>query len=184
MHLHNSNEEKLAGLMRAANGGDAAAYAEFLRVAAALVRRVAARRLSETGAVSHEDITQETLLAIHTKRHTWRPAEPILPWLLTIARYKVIDAYRRRGTRVFVDIDEVADLLTAPDAPSADANERSLERALGVLSDGQQRVVRSIGVDGRSISETAQELGMKETAVRVAFHRGLAAIAEKFGRPT
>lgn len=174
----------MAGLMKAANGGDAVAYAEFLRVAAVLVRRVAGRKLAETAVVSPEDIVQETLLAIHTKRHTWRPAEPILPWLLTIARYKVIDAYRRRGTRVFVNVDDVAELLAAPDVPAADASDRTLERALGDLSDGQQRVVRSIGVDGRSISETAQELGMKETAVRVAFHRGLTAIAAKFGRQT
>jgi RNA polymerase sigma-70 factor (ECF subfamily) len=37
-------------------------------------------------------------------------------------------------------------------------------------------------VDGRSISETASNLGMSETAVRVALHRGLAAIAKRFGR--
>ena len=174
----------MAGLMRAAIGGDAAAYAEFLRVTAGLVRGLARRKLAENGVVSPEDIVQETLLAIHTKRHTWRQAEPILPWLLTIARYKVVDAYRRRGSRVFVDVDEFAELLAAPDVSAPDANDRHLERALAALSDGQQRVVRSIGVDGRSISETARELGMKETAVRVAFHRGLAAIAAKFGRQT
>ncbi|MEO7222629.1 MAG: sigma-70 family RNA polymerase sigma factor [Devosia sp.] len=180
MHLH--DEAKLAGLMRAANGGDAAAYAEFLRIAAGLVRGLARRKLAESGVVSPEDIVQETLLAIHTKRHTWRQAEPILPWLLTIARYKVVDAYRRKGSRVFVDVDDLAELLPAPDAAPADAHDRHLEHALAGLSDGQRRVVRSIGVDGRSISETANEFGMKETAVRVAFHRGLVAIAAKFGR--
>ena len=174
----------MAGLMRAAIGGDAAGYAEFLGVAAVLVRRLARRKLAENGVVSPEDVVQETLLAIHTKRHTWRQAEPILPWLLTIARYKVVDVYRRKGSRVFVDVDDVAELLAAPDAPMADASDRHLERALAGLSDGQQRVVRSIGVDGRSISETAKEFGMKETAVRVAFHRGLATIAAKFGRQT
>ena len=35
---------------------------------------------------------------------------------------------------------------------------------------------------GRTISETARALDMKETAVRVAFHRGLTAIAQRFGR--
>lgn len=174
----------MAGLMRAAIGGDAAAYAEFLRIAAVLARRVARRKLAEHGVVAPEDIVQETLLAIHVKRHTWRQAEPILPWLLTIARYKVVDAYRRKGSRVFVDVDDVAELLAAPDSRSAEAHDRTLERALSCLTDGQRRVVRSIGIDGRTISETAIEFGMKETAVRVAFHRGLAAIAAKFGRET
>ena len=180
--MKSSDEEKVAGLMRAAIGGDEAAYAEFLRAAAAMVRGLARRKLAEDGVVSPEDIVQETLLAIHTKRHTWRPQEPILPWLFTIARYKIVDVYRRRGTRIFVDIDDLAELLPAPDAPGAELHGRHLERAVASLSDGQQRVVRAIAVDGRSISETASELGMKETAVRVAFHRGLAAIAAKFGR--
>ena len=37
---------------------------------------------------------QETLIALHTKRHTWRDDTPILRWLLAIARYKLIDAFR------------------------------------------------------------------------------------------
>ncbi len=172
----------MAGLMRAAIGGDSAAYAEFLRIAAILVRRLARRKLAENGVITPEDVVQETLLAIHTKRHTWRQAGPILPWLLTIARYKVVDVYRRKGSRVFVDVEDVAELLAAPEAPAIDANDLHLERAIAGLSDGQRRVVKSIGVEGRSISETANEFGMKETAVRVAFHRGLAALAAKFGR--
>ena len=62
--------------------------------------------------------------------------------------------------------------------------ERQVEAALTILSDGQRRVVKSIAIDGRSITETAAALDMKETAVRVAFHRGLAAIAARFGRTT
>lgn len=77
--------------MRAAIGGDEAAYAEFLRLAAVMIRGLARRKLAEDGAVSPEDVVQETLLAIHTKRHTWRMQQPILPWLFTIARYKIVD---------------------------------------------------------------------------------------------
>jgi RNA polymerase sigma-70 factor (ECF subfamily) len=59
---------------------------------------------------------------------------------------------------------------------------QQMERAVGTLSDGQKRVVRSIALEGRSIKETAAALDMKETAVRVAFHRGLSTIAQRFGR--
>jgi RNA polymerase sigma-70 factor, ECF subfamily len=41
--------------------------------------------------------------------------------------------------------------------------------------------VRSISLDGVSIRETAARLNMSEGAVRVALHRGLAALAAKFG---
>ncbi|MGO4832952.1 sigma factor-like helix-turn-helix DNA-binding protein, partial [Rhizobiaceae sp. 2RAB30] len=49
-------------------------------------------------------------------------------------------------------------------------------------SPGQRAVVSAISVEGRSITETARKLGISEVAIRVALHRGLAAIARKFGR--
>ena len=36
--------------------------------------------------------------------------------------------------------------------------------------------------EGRSIGETATKFGISETAVRVSLHRGLAAIAKRFGQ--
>lgn len=184
MRLKPDDEAKVAGLMIAAIRGDEAAYAEFLRLAAGLVRGLASRKLAHDRVVSPEDIVQEVLLAIHTKRHTWRPQEPILPWVFTIARYKIVDVYRRNGKRVFLDVDDFEEHLAAPEAEETVVPERQVEAALTILSDGQRRVVKSIAIDGRSISETAVAFDMKETAVRVAFHRGLAAIAARFGRPT
>jgi len=174
------HETRLAGLLRAALDGDETAYAEFLGLVAALVRPVARRKLGAGIGTDPEDIVQETLLAIHLKRHTWRSDAPVMPWVYAIARYKIIDVYRRRGGRVELDIEDFAETL--PAQASEAASERDIGRALDGLAAGQRRVVAAISVEGRSISETAQALGMKETAVRVALHRGLAAIAARFGR--
>jgi len=182
--LKPEDEAKVAGLMKAAIRGDGAACAEFLRLAAVLVRGLARRKLASDRVVSPEDIVQDVLLAIHTKRQTWRPHEPILPWIFTIARYKIVDVYRRNGKRVFLDVDDFEAQLAAPEADEPALPERQVEAALANLSDGQRRVVKSIAIEGRSITETAKALEMKETAVRVAFHRGLAAIASRFGRRT
>jgi RNA polymerase sigma-70 factor (ECF subfamily) len=174
------DETELAALLRDALGGSETAYAKFLDRVGRLVRSLARRKLGPGAGVEPEDIVQETLLAIHAKRHTWRTSDPVLPWIYAIARYKVIDAYRRRGRRVEVDIADFADRLPAEETERV--SERELARAFEGLADGQARVVRSISVEGRSISETAAALGMKETAVRVALHRGLKAIAARFGR--
>jgi len=174
------HETRLAGLLRAALGGDEAAYAEFLGLVATLVRPVARRKLGAGIGADPEDVVQETLLAIHLKRHTWREDAPVMPWVYAIARYKIVDVYRRRGGRIEVDIEDVAETLAAHTTESA--SEREIGKALAGLSDGQRNVVAAISVEGRSIAETAQALGMKETAVRVALHRGLAAIAARFGR--
>lgn len=179
-----SEEDVLAELMRAALRGDGTAYNAFLRRAAELTRRVVTRRLGSTWPSGVEDVVQETLLAIHLKRHTWRTAEPILPWLATIARYKAIDACRRRGVRVELPVEDFAETLAGPDDSHSFEDTQHIEMAVGTLSSGQQRVVRAIALEGHSISEAAQALGMKETAVRVAFHRGLSTIAQRFGRPS
>ena len=177
--MSGKDEAELSRLLRAAISGDEAAYVDFLRRAAALVRHFARRKIVQ-GGVDPEDVVQETLLAIHLKRHTWRVDAPVLPWLYAIARFKLIDAFRRRGKRIEVDIDDVAATLQQPVAETA--SERDIERALGGLPPGQRSVVSSISVEGRSIGETAAKLGLSETAVRVALHRGLAAIARRFGR--
>ena len=64
---------------------------------------------------------QETLIAIHLKRHTWIETEPFGPWMRAIARHKFIDALRRRGRRVHVPIEDFENLLVAEDDKPADA---------------------------------------------------------------
>ncbi len=173
------DEAELSRLLRAAIAGDERAYADFLHRIAALVRGFVRRKIVQ-GGVDPEDVVQETLLAIHVKRHTWRPDAPVLPWVYAIARFKLIDAFRRRGRRIEVEIDEIAETFAEPEADTV--SERDINRALDGLPPAQRSVVSSISVDGHSIGETAARLGISETAVRVSLHRGLTAIAKRFGR--
>ena len=178
--MDGADEDELARLMRAAIGGDEKAYAEFLRRAACLVRGFARRKIVR-GGIDPEDIVQETLLAIHVKRHTWRDDGSVLPWLYAIARYKLVDAFRRRGRHPEIEIDEIAETLAAPETDTVSG--REIERALAILAPGQRSVVAAVTVGGHSIGEAAKNLGISEGAARVALHRGLTAIARRFGRP-
>jgi RNA polymerase sigma-70 factor (ECF subfamily) len=173
------DETELARLMQAALAGEEKAYSDFLHRIAALIRTFVRRRMS-ADAMDAEDMVQETLLAIHLKRHTWRPDAPVLPWVYTIARYKLIDAFRRRGRHVEVDLETIAETVAQDEAETV--NSRDLARALASLPPGQRSVVSAISVEGTSIGDTARRLGMSETAVRVALHRGLGAIARRFGK--
>jgi RNA polymerase sigma-70 factor (ECF subfamily) len=177
--LSGKDEAELARLLRAAIAGDERAYAEFLRRAACLVRGFARRKVVP-GGIDPEDIVQETLLAVHMKRHTWREDALVTPWLHAIARHKLVDAFRRRGRRIEIDIEEIGEVAAEP--PADAATDWEINRALAALAPGQRSVVAAISVEGRSIGEAARDLGMSETAVRVALHRGLAAIARRFGR--
>src|SRR3954465_7310225 len=112
--------------MRAAVAGDEAAYRRLLGAVAPVLRAMARRGLARAGQSPDqaEDIVQEILLAVHLKRHTWDVSAPFAPWLFAIARNKLIDMLRRRGRRVFVDIDDFSETLAdAPQAPTVSASE-------------------------------------------------------------
>ena len=169
--------------MRAALAGDAAAYRRLLEALTPRLRAVAMRSLDRAGSGSGdaEDVVQETLLAIHLKRHTWNPSEPLAPWVHAIARNKAIDVMRRRGRRIEVSVDDFAEIL--PAAEARDPTEGGdVERLLGHLGERQRDIVRSIGMEERSIRETAERLSMSEGAVRVALHRGLKTLADLYRR--
>ncbi|WP_027998721.1 sigma-70 family RNA polymerase sigma factor [Sinorhizobium arboris] len=176
--MNGADDRDLARLLRMSLGGDEKAYSDFLQNAAALVRIWARRRVAN--GLDPEDVVQETLLAVHLKRHTWRTDGPVKPWLFAIARHKLVDALRRHGRHARVRLDAVEDVLVTEEAETA--RDWEIGRALEALTPGQRSVVTAISVEGRTIAEAARSLDMNETAVRVALHRGLAAIARRFGR--
>ena len=166
-----------ADCMRAANKGDQAAYARLLAGIAPVLRAQARRRVAGTRLEQDlEDIVQETLLAVHLKRHTWDETRPFAPWLNAIARHKLIDAARRRGAQVSVPIERLTDVLAAS-APDPERQFGAVDKHLAALPPRQKDVVQALTMGSATVRETAQRFGMTEGAVRVALHRGLAAIA-------
>lgn len=163
-------------LMRAANRGDRAAYARLLAAVAPAIRALVRARGAALGPEGCEDVVQEVLLAIHLKRHTWDEGQPLRPWLWAVARHKVVDAFRARGRRVDVPIEDLAGVLPAPEAPEALAG-RDAERLLARLDPRAAAVVRAMALDEASAAETGARLGMSEGAVRVALHRALRRLA-------
>lgn len=170
------DQPPLEDLLRAANRGDAVAYAAFLREIAPIVRGIARSRGSGLGAEECEDIVQETLLAIHRKRHTWRDGAAVRPWLYAVVRHKVVDAFRRRGRRVQLPVEAFTEVLAAPEAPDP-TERRDAERIIARLDPRSAAIVRAIGLDGATVTETAGTLAMTEGAVRVALHRAMKRLA-------
>ena len=175
--------EALGVLLQQANAGDASAYRSFLERLAPLVRNMARRGIGRIGTplADLEDAVQETLLAVHLKRHTWREDQPIGPWIGAITRYKLIDLARKYGRRKEIELDETFDLATPePEEPSLP--EREMDRRLESVSETQRVIVRSISIKGVSIREVAGTMKMSEGAVRVALHRALKTLAEAYRR--
>jgi RNA polymerase sigma-70 factor (ECF subfamily) len=176
-------EAEWAGLMRAALAGEQAAYQRLLSALAPILRALARRGLARSGAseADAEDVVQETLLAIHLKRHTWDPARPLGPWVRAIARNKLIDQLRRRGGRIDVPIEGLEEVLPAEEEKPA-VETRDVDTYVAALPQRQREVVYCIVREEISIRDTARRLKISEGAVRVALHRGLAAVARSYRR--
>jgi RNA polymerase sigma-70 factor, ECF subfamily len=173
-------EDEWTGLMRSAISGDDAAYHRLLRAVTPVLRAAARRGLARAGQPvdQSEDIVQDILLAVHLKRHTWDTNAPFAPWLFAIARNKLIDALRRRGRRIFVDIDDFAETLPG-ETPAETVPAGEIAAQLNTLPARQREVLQSIAVESASIRETAKRFSMSEGAVRVALHRALASLTAK-----
>jgi RNA polymerase sigma-70 factor, ECF subfamily len=173
-------EDEWTGLMRSAISGNDAAYHRLLKAVTPVLRAAARRGLARAGQPvdQSEDIVQDILLAVHLKRHTWDANAPFAPWLFAIARNKLIDALRRRGRRIFVDIDDFAETLPG-ETPADTVPAGEIAAQLNTLPARQREVLQSIAVESASIRETAKRFSMSEGAVRVALHRALASLTAK-----
>jgi RNA polymerase sigma-70 factor (ECF subfamily) len=172
------NETELKDLMLASLDGDAAAHRSLLErlsrhLRAYYRRRFAAGRRDTEEA---EDLVQETLIAIHTRRHTYDRSQPLTPWVFAIARYRLIDHLRHtRDSLADIPLSDAAELL-AHDEQSQAESAYDLDQLLGRLPERMRRAIRFVKLDGLSTAEAASRCGTSQSAVKVNVHRGLKAL--------
>ena len=174
-----ASEAELKELMIAGLDGDAAAYKRLLDQLSGRLRSYYKSRLAQLirGASEAEDLVQEALIAIHTRRHTYDRNEPLTPWAYAIARYKLIDHLRRTQPLLAdVPIEDAEDVLARDDHASVESA-HDLRRLLGELPDKMRRAIECVKLQGLSVAEAAGRCGMSESAVKVNVHRGLKALA-------
>ena len=139
--------------------GDSEAYAAFLTQSGAHLRAYFRRRLV-TSPNEVEDLVQETLLALHNRRHTYQTSQRLTPWLYAIARYKLVDLLRsqspRRQLEVSLDDDEGAsEQLRADDSPAE--SRRDLLKLLETLPDRHRLPIVLVKLEGRSVAAEASK---------------------------
>lgn len=172
-------ETRLKALMIAALDGDRAAYGELLAILGGHLRAYFRRRLGG-GAADVEDLVQETLLAIHLKRAVYDRTAPLTPWVWAIARYKLLDHYRRVGSRHAVPIEDAGQLF-ALDNPEEGAVRRDIEKLLGKLPPRQRALMADVKLVGLSMDEAAVRSGMSVSAVKVSVHRAMKRLEREVG---
>jgi RNA polymerase sigma-70 factor, ECF subfamily len=172
----------LEALMRQSLQGDKQAYADLLRETARLLRPFLSRRLSFDGEV--EDVLQEILISIHKARHTYDGQRPYKPWVYAIARFRLQDYLRVHYAdqlRHAVDIAELENVLHEDVTESAISYE-SISGEIHKLPEKQAAILQLMHRDGYTAKETAEKLGMSESAVKVAAHRAYKVLRQRLQR--
>ena len=161
--------------MQASLAGDARAHGAVLVALLPLLRRYFVRKISNDADV--DDLVQMTLIAVHDRRDTYDPARPFGPWLFAVARYKMIDQFRR--TRTHVALDDIGEIADEHDFGEAVTARLDVEAQLATLSGKQAAAVRAIRIEGLSVAEAAARDGLSQSDVKISVHRGLKALAKR-----
>jgi len=174
------SDASLESLMAGYQQGDFAA-------ATALVNRLSAqlRRFFLVQFVSRryaDDLLQETWLRIHEVRHTYRPGQPVLPWLYAIARHIRVDHYRKaqRAQIREQSLDESGDIPHTTGAGSARTPD--LEALLATLPESQREVIAMLKVSGMSLEEVARATSSSVGSVKQKAHRAYEKLRERLNQ--
>lgn len=118
-----------------------------------------------------EDLTQDTFLRAWSKFHRFDPAQPLLPWLFTLARRQSIAVLRKRRP--------LPEELPFPAEPeSAPPMAWIWEAARKELSAESYSAVWLHYAEELSIRQIAAILGKREGAVKVILHRARKTLEE------
>jgi RNA polymerase sigma-70 factor, ECF subfamily len=168
--------DELASLMHRYQQGDADAASQLVsRVSPQIFQfflaQVRDRSLSE-------DLLQDFWLRIHKARPTYRPGEPVLPWLYAIARRVQIDSYRRRKRIVTNEVQTENIQERATGEPPV-TEQASISDLLARLPAAQREAVLLLKVTGLTLEEVARATGTTVGAVKQRAHRAYEALRKQ-----
>ena len=122
-----------------------------------------------------DDLVQETFSAALVTWKAGKSADVTVPWLLTVARNKLIDAYRKLD-RESQKLERAARERPARETSTNAADTETALAALRRLPPMQRAVIALRFVDDLPLSEVARLLGKRVGAIDSLQRRALAAL--------
>lgn len=168
-------DQLLQRLVAETRQGQTASYKQLLETLAPVVRRIAASLLAHGGQIAMaEDVTQEVLIAIHLKLHTYEQGLSFVAWLRAVTRHKVIDALRRNKLPVSsIEETSFAEPADPEDFEEIQSVRRDLQQLLSQLKPPTGEIIHALKVEGMTVQELAVRYKMTESNIKVIVHRGL-----------
>jgi RNA polymerase sigma-70 factor, ECF subfamily len=167
-----------SALMARAQSGDQQAYRRLLKGIVPYLRFVAARFRDSPADV--EDAVQDILLTLHALRHFYDPARPFRPWLIAVARRRLVDRARRAARRTAREV-ALQPIHETVAAPATNLHERAseirrLRLALAALPPAQRRAVELMKLGELSLKKAAAITGLTIGGLKISVHRAMKAL--------
>jgi RNA polymerase sigma-70 factor (ECF subfamily) len=160
----------IARLVRDAQRGDRAAFADLYQRFARMVHGIV---LARTVRTEVDDVVQDVFVTALERLADLREPAAFGGWLATIARHRATD-YRRRTPITESLVDDVA----APRDPDY-LESRAILDAVRALPDAYRETLILRLVEGMTGAEIADRTGLTAASVRVNLHRGMKLLREK-----
>jgi RNA polymerase sigma-70 factor, ECF subfamily len=168
-----------AGLLRAHVRGERDAFGELVRRHRDRLWAVALRTLSDREDAA--DALQEAFLSAYRSADRFRGESAVTTWLHRIVVNACLDRARRRQARPTVALPDVETIREAA-APDPDTDTAMAVRsALAALPAEQRIPLVLLDMQGYSVAEIAQFLGVAEGTIKSRCARGRARLAVMLG---
>ena len=165
--------------------GDGAAFSTLYDELAPRLYRYALLRTHSRSA--SEDVVQQTFLQIHSARDRFVRGAAVLTWAYAIARRLLIDASRRQGHEELrddgaFDVEERSTGLAADDAMAQKEQELEARRDLEHLPAALRESFQLVKLEGLSVAQAAEVLGITPGMVKIRTHRARVALKRALSR--
>jgi RNA polymerase sigma-70 factor (ECF subfamily) len=170
-----------ADLIAAHAAGDPHAFSELVRRHRDRLWAVALRTLRDPEEAA--DALQDAFISAFRAAATFRAESQVTTWLHRIVVNACLDRVRRKQARPTVPLPETGpgEPVTSRDAMSDRETRLVVREALDELSEEQRLPIVLVDVEGYSVAETAQMLGIAEGTVKSRCARGRAKLANVLG---
>jgi RNA polymerase sigma-70 factor (ECF subfamily) len=156
-------------LMSQYQQADSAAATSLIELLSPQLHRFFASKMGS--AAEAEDMLQDVWLRIHRVRHTYRPGEPLLPWVYAIARRVRVDSYRKRQR--IASRERAVEVLpeSAAGTPEEKTDLPAFEDLVASLPESQREVLTMLKVNELSLEDVARATSSTVGAVKQKAHR-------------
>jgi RNA polymerase sigma-70 factor, ECF subfamily len=163
------DENSLKELLIRSINGDKASYQLFLQEASQFFEFLLKKKVFNPH--DRDDVLQNMLLSLHQSLPTFDPKRPLLPWMRAIGHRRIVDYIRVITRKMNNEVPtEDGDVTFHPDPTNQYTD---LKETLAGLPEELRKVLVLTKIQGLSTKEAAEQLGIKEGALRTRVSRAI-----------